>query len=792
MDILPLPASLLRWCVPDGVLEFRTTADVRPVEDVLGLTDALDALRRGVEMESPGFNVFAVGLPCAGRLTAVQQMVEALRPQSRGSRDLVYVANFREPARPWLLEFAPGRGQAFRRELLRVASLLGEEIPRLLGSGEARTRRQQRTRTAAVAHHGSLSRVKAHARRLGFLIGDLGDAEESNLTVLWVDARHGMPSEGEEEDVPVHTRAELQVLAENGAIELSEPLSAVLARFDTLERELAEALAASHEVLMETVREEAEADRDAIRLGTRRMFATLFRRWPTARVWLAELQEQVVDSPEWFEDDGDPADLVRATTANVVHSGNRRRIAPVVVVSNPTWQHLFGGIEGEPGLIDHRSIHGGSLLDADGGFLIVSAGELMQDPSTWKVLKRALQFGEVEIQNPDIPIINGTSVLRPDGVRLDVKVILLGDAETYGALFYGDPEFASVFKIKAEFEDDAAISPETLRRCTGFVSRVVRRERLSHLTRDGVYALLEWAVREAGRSGRICTDTAAITDLVREASYEAHGQLVERAHVTDALAAHRRRDDLAERRVLEMVERGAIRVEMDGARVGQVNALVVYEVGGHEFGRPIRVTATVGVGRGGVVSIERLARLSGRAHTKGVEILVGLLRERFGKTRACGFTASVCFEQSFARVDGDSAGVPEAVALVSALSGVPVRQDVAMTGSVNQLGETQAVGGVNEKIEGFYRTCELFGFTGRQGVLIPTASVPDLCLSAEVQEACSKGLFHIWRAETLDDAIALGMGVAASELDARVGVALDQYAEVARLSRRSRPTRTES
>lgn len=792
MPIPALGAEQLRWQVPDGLFEFRTTADLAPNETIIGQTNATAALRRGVLLEGPGFNVFVVGLLSTGRLGTVKRILDDLRPRRRKTRDLVYVANFKEPGRPHLLEFPPGRGVAFRKELLRVAAALLEEVPRLLRSDEVRTQRDRRTQDAEVTHHGALQRLEAHARDLGFVIGDLGDEGSPNPVILWVDAAMTEPGTAVE-DAPVHTRAELQVLVENGGVQLPLSRDEVFRRFDVLERELASALNLSREAVMDTVRKVAETEREAIDAGTRKVLADLGRRWPSARPWLHELHEELVESLEWFDDGGEQDGLFAAFAANVIHRGSRSPHAPVVVVPNATWAHLFGGIEGDAA-VDHRNIRGGSLQDADGGFLVLNASDLLQDPGSWRLLKRALMFGQVDIQNPESPLNTGASVLRPDSMQLDVKVVLLGDSETYAALFYGDTDFASIFKIKAEFEEDAACTPPLLRDYAGFIARMVRREKLPHFTRDAVAAVLEWAVRAGGRGGRITTRFGSIADLLREAAFEANGAIVERVHLEAALLARRDRDDLAERRVIEMLQSGVLRVDLDGRRVGQVNALVVYHVGGHDFGRPMRITCTVGVGRGGVVSIEREVRLSGRVHQKGVQILRGLLLDRFGRKRPLSFTASMCFEQSYARIDGDSATSAEVYALLSALASVPLRQDVAVTGSVNQFGEVQGVGGVNEKIEGFFTACRIRGLTGAQGVAIPEHNVPDLCLSTAVRDACAIGTFHVWAISRIEEGIELLTGLNAGERDAegdypegsvlgRVASALDEFTNLTRRRR---------
>ncbi len=476
MPIAPLPAEHLRWRVPDGILTFRTTEDVPPSEAFVGQENALAALRRGVELLSPGFNVFVSGLPSTGRLGAVERIVRGFSPRRRASADLVYVSNFLDPARPRLLTLPAGRGVPFRRELVRVASLLLEEMPRVLQGGEARRKREACRHAADATNHAALQRLRQRAETLGFVIGDAGDDEEIEPEVFWVEPVEGTGAE-EEGEAPVHSRAELQVLGEAGEIALPRPLAELLADYDSLSQELAEAQEAGRRVALAAAREMARIDAEAIAAATAPVFAELSRQWRSARAWIAELHEAIVDNVEWFHGD-DHEQFIAAFSVNVVHVGTRARKAPIVIVSNPTWQNLLGGIEsGERGA-DHRSVRAGALVDADGGFLIVSANELLQEPATWKMLKRGLSFGEMDVQNPGDGAGGPAPVVRPDPLRLDVKVILVGDADTYALLFYGDPDFAKLFKIKAEFEPDAPIQPDLLRGCVGFLARVAHREKL--------------------------------------------------------------------------------------------------------------------------------------------------------------------------------------------------------------------------------------------------------------------------------------------------------------------------
>lgn len=783
-----LSPAQLRWRVPPGVLGFETTADLDPLTAFIGQDPAIAALRRGVEMEGPGFNVFVVGMLSSGRLATLERILREIGPPRRRACDFVYVRNFVDSARPRLLTFPAGRGILFRKELIRLATLLVEEMPRILNADPIRRAREAQTHALEVAQGAAIQRLEAHAKKLGFLIG-VADEEDGEPVVMWLRP----DTEGEEHPAAL-TRAALQVALDADEVPRPANLDEIWKGYDTLEAELAGALDIARQKVMETARSVSEAEAEAVRHGTRGFFRDLARRWPAARAWLHDLNEELVESPEWFDEEEPAHEPMFATfSANVVHVGSRSRKAPIVVVSNPTWAQLFGGIEGEPGGIDHRGLRGGALLDADGGYLVLNAADLVQEPGAWKVIKRVLMYGDVDIQNPEGPGI-GPITLRPDSLRVDVKFVFIGDPMTYAALYYSDPDVRSLFKIKAEFEDDTDLTDETLRAYSRFCSRLVEKEQLPAIHRSGVEAVLEHAVRLGGRAGRITTQLGQLSDLVREAAYESKGELIQRTHVEAALRARRDRDNLAERRTLEMLRRGVIRVDVDGTRIGAVNGLVVYHVGGHDFGRPLRITATAGVGRGGLVNIEREAGLSGRSHDKGVQILAGLVREHLGRTRTLALTASLAFEQSYGRIDGDSASVAELVVLLSAIARVPVEQGIAVTGSINQLGEVQGVGGVNEKIEGFYTACALDGLTGHQGVIIPADNVPDLHLSPEVVEACAAGRFHVWGVSHVGEAIekmtGLPSGFTADSPDsvlARAARALDHFQDVARLQGKKPP-----
>ncbi|RME21093.1 MAG: Lon protease family protein [Deltaproteobacteria bacterium] len=451
---------------------------------------------------------------------------------------------------------------------------------------------------------------------------------------------------------------------------------------------------------------------------------------------------------------------------NVVLTNAHRKGCPVVFEPSPSVSRLLGTIEhtvdetAKAGA-EFMSIRAGSLLRANGGFLLLKAEDLLAEPGAWKVLKRALSTGQLEIRAPEGPMMPVLSGLKPDPIPLDVKIILHGDDLVYRMLYLADDDFSKAFKVKAEFDTVMDFNRSSLEKYMAFVQRVVKEEDLLAPNRAAVAALVEESIRQAEDQRKLSTRFRLVADLLREASYWARRcgrRNITRKEVEQAIEHRRRRVNLVEEKYREDIERDVIMVSTSGAKVGQVNGLAVFDLGDYSFGKPSRITASVGVGRQGVVNIEREAGLSGAIHDKGVYIISGFLAERFGRDVPLSLEARLCFEQSYGEIDGDSASSAEIYALLSALSGVPLRQSVAVTGSVNQHGELQPIGGINHKIEGFFDLCRSRGLDGSHGVVIPRANLPHLMLRQEVVDSVRKGKFHIWAASSVDEGMEILTG----------------------------------
>src|SRR5271170_1420803 len=468
---------------------------------------------------------------------------------------------------------------------------------------------------------------------------------------------------------------------------------------------------------------------------------------------------------------GQERDPFRVYGVNVLLAHNSEDVSPVIFETTPSYANLFGTIQraydSRGGWTsDFMDLRAGSLLRADGGFLIMYSIEALSEPGVWRALKRTLNHNRLEIQPLEVFYPFASTALKPEPVEINVKVILIGDRDLYEMLYDYEEDFRKIFKVRVEFDEEMPLSDIVIEEYAGRLRALSEKENLYPFDRGAFAAILEHGVRKAGRRNKVTARFVDIADLAREAHYAAAAageNVVRAAHVRDALASKEERHNLIETRIREMMEEGTLLVNLSGERVGQVNGLSVLEIGGYSFGKPVRITASAALGKMGVINIEREANLSGRFHDKGVHIISGYLRSLFAQDKPLSLSASICFEQSYSGVDGDSASSTEIYALASALSGMPLRQDIAVTGSMNQQGDIQAIGGINEKIEGFFDVCRIKGLSGTQGIIMPESNVEDLMLREDVMEAVAAGKFHIWPVAKIEDGIEILTGATAGK-----------------------------
>ncbi len=757
----------LRWSCPSGCMKFDTTDKVVPVKGTIGQDRALKALKLGLELYSPGYNIYVSGLVGTGRTTTVKELLRELSPKCSIPRDRAYVRNFEDSDRPRLLTFSPGEATRFRKQMEEFTRYLRRRLPTIFEDKDVITRREE-----IIARFGEQEQVdlSSFQERLG----------EEGLALVSVQAGP-IPRP---DIYPVYqgkpiAPPEFEKLVEGGDIP-QERLERIGLRIDEFRKELRDHLRRGRALAREMGEEIDNLHREvglALIEGQLEDLREHFEGKDAVISFLAEVEKDVLDNLSILAnaEDGDGAARAEAHyhtyDVNIVSDHSHTRGCPVIVAANPTQTSLFGTIERimEPGGIwrtDHTMIKGGAVLDADGGYLLLNALDVLQQPGVWPQLMRALKSGQLEIGLPDMPFMGMTTGLKPEAIDLNVKVILIGEPHYYNLLYGHDPDFRKIFKIKADFAPDMDLEDENLQHFAMVLARICTEEGLRPISRNGIGRLAEAGVRNAGRKDKISTRFADIADIVREADYwcgEEGRKVITRDHVHRAIQERAYRASGMDSRIQDLMMKDVLVIQTEGEAVGQVNGLSVYDLGYHAFGKPTLITATTAVGQSGIISIEREARLSGGIYDKGVLIIGGYLRRLFARHRPLALTASLCFEQSYSGVDGDSASITEIFALLSDLSGIPIDQSIAVTGSINQRGEIQPIGGANEKIEGFFRLCRARGLTGEQGVIIPKRNVADLMLHPEVVEAVRRKTFHIWAVSSIEDGIEILTGVKAGK-----------------------------
>ena len=761
------PDDLCRVC-DTSQLTFETTQELEDLGEVLGQERALDAIRFGVGIRHKGYNLFVLGPPGTGKHSVVLDFVTAeARRQARPSA-WCYVNNFEQSHRPKALRLPSGRAFELARDMEKLVEDLGTIIPAAFEGDDFRGRKQEIEDELREHQEEVITGLKGRAEEKGIALirtpGGLAFAPLRDGDVLSPDEFHKLT-------------AEEQAGVANDVEELQEELRRTFDQLPQWKRTARERL--------------KELTRDVAKAAVAHSFEGLVTSWGDlveVVAYLEAVRSDIVDNVEQFlgddehrerrlpgmlqTDGGDPR--WRRYSVNVLVDHDDAEGAPVIYEDHPTYLNLVGRVEhfAQFGalLTDFSLIKPGALHRANGGFLLIDVRRLLQHPYAWEGLKRALRSREIRIESLEQMLSMASTVsLEPEPIPADLKVVLLGDRMLYYLLSQLDTDFDDLFKVMVDFEEDIERTEDNLALYARLLATMARREDLLAFERGAVARLIERSARLAGDSAKLTTHIRSISDLLRESDFwarEAQSEVVTAEHVQRAIEAQRQRAGRIRERTLDSIERGTVLIDTSGKKVGQINGLSVLLIGRVPFGRPTRITARVRMGRGEVVDIERKVELGGALHSKGVLILSAWLAATYATDRPLSLWASLVFEQSYGGVDGDSASSAELYALLSAISGLPIEQSIAVTGSVNQHGQVQAIGGVNEKVEGFFEVCSARGLTGEQGVLIPRSNVQHLMLRSEVVAAVREGLFHVWPVETIDEGIELLTGVRAGERDA--------------------------
>jgi len=771
-----LPPEKLRWHCDPARIPFKTTAEVEPSGADMGQDRALRALRMGVELNASGYNLFVCGLSGTSRGGMIVRMVEEIRPESEPAPDRCYVNNFKNTDRPRLLTLPRGQANAFKKEVESGIDFLRRRIPQVF---EGEPFQRQKTRIVERFTLREKELMDDFTRRIAreqFALGRMQVGAVALPEIFPVLEGQMVPIE------------EIPKLVQEGKLE-SVAAEDLERKYDQFRQEFTVVYRKTLSLSRELASEMSYLEQEAASVLVDGVIEELKEKYPNAQIseYLEEVRHHVLDNLDPFkeregEEDQPPSeggggprserperDPFRVYGVNVILAHGEHEKSPVIFETIPTYANLFGTIhrsyDARGGWSsDFMDLRGGSLLRADGGFLVMYALDALTEAGVWRTLKRTLNHGKLEIQPVDVFFPFSTAALKPEPIDVHVKIILIGDREMYEMLYDYEDDFKKIFKVRVEFDEEMNWSEDVIRQYAGRLRKLSDDEHLCAFDRTAVASILEHGVRQAGRRGKITARFFDLADLARESSYLAkheQNEIVTADHVHRALEAKIDRHNLTETKIREMIEQNLLFIDTTGERAGQVNGLSVLEIGGYAFGKPVRITASVALGKVGIINIERESNLSGRFHDKGVQIISGYLRRTFAQDKPLSLAASVCFEQSYSGVDGDSASSTEIYALLSALSELPIRQELAVTGSVNQQGDIQPIGGVNQKIEGFYYVCKLKGLTGKQGVLIPAENVDDLMLRDEVIEAVAKKKFHIYPVGRVEQGIELLTGTRA-------------------------------
>ncbi len=751
-----VPAEQLRKTVNLGRYKFNTTAEIDILSTVIGQERAVSSINFALDIGDSGYNIFVSGRYGTGKTTIVHDLVNKKAKALPRPPDWIYVYDFENPDEPLAIQMAAGEANKCKSAMRTLMQQLTDELQKTFESKTYINKKNelideiqaQKQHLFTEIEKKALDRdIQIKSTSMGFATIPLIEGKQIDNKIFQT-----LPPEEQE-----RINANIS--------DFQKRIQEVMRQVQQLDRTLHEAL--------------NQLNEDIARYVVESYFQPILERYrknESFKNYLHAAAEDIIknihDMIRTTEEDDkkrpadDPDYKVNKYQINVLIDNSRQKGSPVKYETNPTYHNLFGRIEKKSirGYIytDYTMIKAGSLLAANGGYLIIDSALLLKHPYAYEALKRTLRSKEAHIEDiNEIYGFSSTTALRPKSVPVNVKVILIGSASIYRLLLNYDEEFRKIFKVRADFDLEVKETPSTIKKYIQFIARVAQEEELLHFDRDAVTAFIDYGFRLARHQKKLSVQFGELVKVIRESSFwakKAKHKTVRESDVKKALEEQIYRHDLVEEKLHESILENTINIDVKGHEVGQVNGLAVYNLGDHVFGRPSRISINTFIGSRGVINIEREARMSGKTHDKGVLILTNYFYQKFGTTMPLAFSASITFEQSYGTIDGDSASSAELYGLLSSLSGVPLNQAIAVTGSVNQKGDIQAIGGVNEKIEGFYKVCKSRKLTGEQGVIIPKANIKNLLLDKEVYDAVKQDKFHIWAVDRVEDGIRILTG----------------------------------
>ncbi len=768
---MKVKTSDLKVKINPSYIDFSSTSELEPISGIISQDEALKALEVGISIEKKGFNIYVAGENGTGRTSAVKNFLKEIAKKKTTPDDICYAHNFEDSYSPFYVMLPPGKAKEFNTSMEKIVKQLETNIPLVFDDEKYREKIKVLDSEFRKKKDKILLSAENAIKERGFLI------TQTQSGLIPVPIKNGKRLT--DEDIIKMSNEEKEELLRKKA-EVDEILSLALRKSRKIDFEFKEKL--------------EKLDYKFIKKEVNEIFKPLvrkFKKYERMEKLLSLMKENIVENyrvftKEFKEKNQEIADeFIERYFLNIIVDNSETDGAPVVIENNPSYTNLIGKIERESIMgalvTDFSLIKAGSILKSNGGYLIINAEDLLMHPQAWNSLKKSLSSEKVYVENLEEKLGYTTAKsVKPEPIPIKLKVILIGTRETYEILSIADPSFKEIFKIKAEFQSSTRITKKSLKEFARFFSYISKKDSILPLRKDGFLKIVEYASRISGNNKKISANFGLITEIIKEADYyarESGKSEITEEDIKKSIVGRIEREKFFQKRLIELVEDGTLKFEPEGLKVGEIYGLTVISTGTYEFGFPVKITASSGAGKEGVINIEREAELSGPFHTKGVLILSGFLTERFGKDFPINISSRIVFEQNYTVVDGDSASAAELIALLSSLSGVRIKQNFSITGSVNQKGEIQAIGGVNEKIEGFFEAVKIKRVKNCS-VVIPESNVKNLNLSDDVISAVKKGEFAVYSVSTVEEAIDLIMEKNSKEVFREVKKTLKKYYEL--------------
>ena len=776
-----LKPEKIRWHCPDSVFKFKSTEEIEPLDKIIGQPRAVEAIKIGSELFSKGYNIFVSGLSGTGRLSTVKKLLLEVSTYCPMTYDYCYVNNFENPDHPLLIKLEKGLGKVFSKAMADSISFMRTRLPKLFEEDRFQVSRRKiidkyQQKEKDVLHH-----FDEKIAPFGFVRGTIESEQGISQPEVF-------PVVGNK---PVQID-DIESFVDSKKI-TKKDADGFKKNYKKFHNEIYDLARIGMKLMLEFRKALSDHDKAAAEIEVNSLLSAVKEKFKSEKVrtYVDSTKKFIVENINFFvnidvvdnqdnnsENQNYEEDKFHIFDVNVVLDNSKTICAPIITEQNPTYTNLFGTIDRSYDSrgywrTDFTKIKAGSILKADQGYLIVNALDLFNEPGVWSALQRVLLYDKLEIQTYEAAFQLSQLHLKPEPIDVKVKVIIIGGASLYRVLYEYEKGFKKIFKINAQFDYESERTDELINNYARFIAKLCSEEGLTHCSPDGVAAIVEWAVEHAGSQNRITLKFSDVADILREASYyDKHSKdkrkYINRVDVKNAIENRRFRNNLMDEKLKYYILEGSTLIDTSGERIGQINGLTILDTGILSFGKPARITASISVGSAGIINIEREAEMSGSIHSKGVLILSGILRERFAFNKPLNLTASIAFEQNYGGIDGDSATAAEIYVLLSAISRVPIKQSLAVTGSVNQKGDIQPIGGVNDKIFGFFEICKERGLTGEHGVIIPVQNVIDLMLPEEIVESVKQGKFHIYPISKFEEGIEILMGKPAGELQSNM------------------------